>query len=111
MSPIRKSEDETEIPNKMDIRGVGSITDLADTVIALWRNKRREADLQKNPQDEEAQSRAGALIECQKQRNGEWEGKASVWFEPESKQFLESASGKPRRYVEYLEAVADEVEF
>ncbi len=39
---IRKLEDEKKIPTKFDVRGYGAITDFADNVVIIWRNKNRE---------------------------------------------------------------------
>jgi len=39
----RKGRDEEEIPNKMAVAGAGGITNLADNLFTIWRNKDREA--------------------------------------------------------------------
>lgn len=39
---MRKGESEKRKPNKFDIRGAGEISDLADKVFIVWRNKARE---------------------------------------------------------------------
>lgn len=102
----RKGDGEHERPDKLDVRGAGAITDLADTVVSIWRNKRREEALAQDPEDAEALSAPGALLTVQKQRNGEWEGKAALWLDPESHQFLEHPKGQPRRYVQRVAPVA-----
>ena len=38
----KKGRDEEEIPGKMDVAGSGGITNLADNLITIWRNKSRE---------------------------------------------------------------------
>ncbi|OGO94414.1 MAG: hypothetical protein A3F10_02720 [Coxiella sp. RIFCSPHIGHO2_12_FULL_42_15] len=63
----------------MDIKGTGSITDLADNVFTVWRNKNKEP------------SEPDAILQCDKQRNGEWEGKISLWFDSVSLHYLETA--------------------
>src|SRR5690606_6433008 len=40
----RKQADENRPVGKMDIRGAGAISDLADTVLAIHRNKRKERE-------------------------------------------------------------------
>jgi twinkle protein len=84
----RKAKDEMAPPGKMDVKGTGSITDQVDNVMTVWRNKKKEADLQEKKHD--SLQDPDALIICDKQRNGEWEGKIKLWFAPESMQFVEN---------------------
>lgn len=67
----------------MDIKGSGAITDIADNVFSVWRNK------------DQAPGEPNALLQCDKQRNGEWEGKISLWFDTQSFYYLESEKSKP----------------
>src|SRR6185369_11394508 len=90
----RKKANESEAPGKMDVKGSGSITDQVDNVLTCWRNKpkeeRRQADdVRYSPHDPDA------LLICDKQRNGEWEGRIALWFDPASLQFVESSNGLP----------------
>ena len=78
---VRKLRDESDIPGKFDAKGTGSITDQVDNVFTTWRNKRKEAERQLGQVDE---SKPDALLVCDKQRHGEWEGRVALWFEPES---------------------------
>lgn len=88
---IRKQHDEFGLPGKMDAKGTGAITDMADNCIIVWRNKRKEAAAAKS----EAQpSDPDALMIVEKQRNGEWEGKIGLWFDSVSHQYL-AAPGCP----------------
>jgi twinkle protein len=83
----RKGADENKPPAKMDIRGAGSISDQADNVIVVWRNKIKEAAHDKGaPMYDEPD----ALMMVGKQRNGEWEGSVRLWFDRASQQFCES---------------------
>lgn len=86
----RKGDSEEKPINKMDVKGTGSITDLADTVISVWRNKRKErklAELNGEPPPKELLEEFDALMMVDKQRNGEWEGRAKLWFDRSSHQF------------------------
>lgn len=74
----RKLRDEAEIPGKFDAKGSGSITDQVDNVFTVWRNKRKEAERQDGNCDE---GKPDALLVCDKQRHGEWEGKIGLWFD------------------------------
>ncbi len=39
-----------------------------------------------------------AILRCDKQRNGEWEGQLGFWFHPESMQYMERPDAIPMRY-------------
>jgi twinkle protein len=86
---VRKGESEHKAPGKFDIRGASSITDLVDNVFIVWRNKR--AALENNGEPT-------ALVSCEKQRHGEWEGKLGFWFDEASQQYLEAVGAQPIRY-------------
>jgi twinkle protein len=93
---VRKLRDEADIPGKFDAKGSGSITDQVDNVFTTWRNKRKEAERQLGTVDE---GKPDALLVCDKQRHGEWEGKVMLWFEPESMSFRgEERRGLTRGY-------------
>lgn len=90
---IKKPANEDHKPNKYDYKGSGAITDQVDNVISVWRNKvkERNRDAGKGVSDGEPD----ALLICDKQRNGEWEGNIGLWFHKESQQFLASAGDEP----------------
>ena len=83
---IKKPANEDHKPTKYDYKGSGSITDQVDNVISVWRNKIKE----KAREDGKCVSdnEPDALLICDKQRHGEWEGKIGLWFEPNSMQYL-----------------------
>ncbi|MDV7393147.1 bifunctional DNA primase/helicase, partial [Arthrospira platensis SPKY1] len=109
----RKGESEEKPTGKMDIKGTGAISDLADNVFVIWRNKPKERDIQRlekgefrgkeNPQTalEEAHAKPDAVLYCCKQRNGDWEGAIGLHFCPYTKQYLNSQSDKPKPYINY----------
>lgn len=86
----RKGQDELTPPGKMDVKGSGSITDQVDNVMTVWRNKRKEQAVASNKADEKVLNEPDTLIICDKQRNGEWEGKIGLWFHQASMRFIES---------------------
>lgn len=90
---VRKPADESHKPGKYDYKGSGAITDQVDNVISVWRNKPKERDLQAGKQAKE--SDPDALLICDKNRNGEWEGQIALWFEPASQQFVGAPGGEP----------------
>lgn len=102
----RKGADEARHPGKLDTRGTGAITDLADNCFAVWRNKDKEEKVrvltaQGQQPDDELLNKPDAVLVCDKQRNGEWEGKILLWFDPASFQYLERISQKPTQFVNY----------
>jgi twinkle protein len=88
---VRKGEDEDRIPGKFDAKGAGAVTDMVDNVFIVWRNKKAE-------RGDNRDGKPTAMLRCDKQRNGEWEGMLGFWFHPESMQYLERIDGIPMRY-------------
>ena len=87
---IRKGGSENDQPDKMDIKGSGAITDLASTVLTVWRNKPKEAAVLKahsvnaEPAQEVA-DQPDVRIRCSKQRNyagtGNGEPSIALWWD------------------------------
>jgi twinkle protein len=86
---VRKGENESKAPGKMDIKGAGAITDMVDNVFIVWKNKDA---IEKNNGD------PTCILECVKQRNGEFEGKLGFWFDFDSQQYMESYGALPSMY-------------
>lgn len=98
----RKTESEAKRISKMDVKGTGAITDLADTVIGVWRNKPKESAQKANNTDHDHEP--DAMLFVDKQRNGDGEEpRITLWFSKSTWQYLEYESSRPRRYVEFTE--------
>lgn len=102
----RKGSDETMMPGKLDTKGSGCITDLADNCFTVWRNKAKEAvqnKVAKNEPITDKESEKLAMPDClwccDKQRDGDWEGKLAFWYDPQSFQYLSYEDQKPQRIV------------
>jgi twinkle protein len=95
---MRKGADEKHLPGKFDLKGSGSITDQVDNVFIVWRNKKKAQDRQETGATDE--SVPDALLICEKQRNGEWEGRIGLWFEPDSQQYVEENFGRIELYLQ-----------
>ena len=100
----RKPADESNVPGKLDMKGSGAVSDLADNCFTVWRNKKKEdlisrlmADGQHVP--DELASSHDCLLRCDKQRNGEWEGQIPLWFDRESLQYLGWSKERPKQMV------------
>jgi twinkle protein len=90
----RKAHDELAPPGKMDVKGSGSITDQVDNILTVWRNKKKEGLIASGKASEDDKLSPDALIICDKQRHGEWEGRISLWFDGKSFRYLESPNQK-----------------
>ncbi len=104
----RKSANELQPPGKLDNKGTGAISDLADNCFTIWRNKEKEAFKQKQSSGIELTvtelkrlNESDCLWCCDKQRNGDWEGRFGFWFHGESLQYLSKPEQKPMRVVDY----------
>ena len=96
---IKKLANEEQTPGKFDAKGSGSISDQVDNFLVVWRNKRKERDAQSGKAV--AQDEPDSLLICDKQRNGEWEGKVALFFDPDSNQYLASPGDRPVNFDEF----------
>lgn len=80
----RKGSNEDTAPRKMDVKGAGAVTDLADNVVSVWRNKKKEEGAGDVADPD-------CMLYLDKQRNGEWEGSIQLWFDKASMQYRENA--------------------
>lgn len=96
----RKGQDESKSPGKMDVKGSGAITDLVDNVFCWWRNKPKE-ELARTNSDKYDPSEPDGVLSCDKQRNGEWEGRIGLYFDPASTQYVEQMDGHPLSLLEH----------
>lgn len=92
---IRKQENELKMPNKFDLTGSGTITDLADQVMIVYRNRMKEKLLYDNPGDEDANDLPDAYLGCEKNRHGNWEGKVKLWFNKDCMQYTSDKRRMP----------------
>jgi len=90
---VRKGETENKIPDKFDIRGAAEVTDLADNVFIVHRNKAKEAKLSKH--EEVGQDEPDCILAVAKQRHGEWEGRFKLWFNREAMQYTPNSENRP----------------
>lgn len=91
---LRKGDDRTKAPQKWDVRGASEITDLADNVILVWRNRNKEAAKEKDAaggrlseKESEALAECDTFVRVDKQRHHSWEGTMKFWWDRESGQF------------------------
>ena len=92
----KKLASEEALPDKMDSKGSGAIADQVDNVLIIWRNKKKERDQQAGKMV--SASEPDALLICDKQRNGEWEGRFTLWYERDSQQFVGADGAAPMNF-------------
>lgn len=109
---IRKGDTEKAAPDKFDIKGAGEITDLVDNVMIVFRNKRKEEELQKAQREKDEAKREKTLailnaqgdtiLICEKQRHFSWEGQIHLFFDKDSQQLREHANSAGQ-YVDFAD--------
>lgn len=99
---MRKGENEDKSPGKFDIRGAAEISDLADNVFVVHRNKGKEAAQKADAfgailtkQQQEKLSEPDSWLTLAKNRHGGVEDCWGLWFHPASQQFLGVSSAVP----------------
>lgn len=111
----RKGKSEKEIVGKMDVKGTGAITDLMDNLFTVWRNKNKEEIVNRAEAEDRAVSdykiyeQPDAMLICDKQRNGDWEKRLSLWYDKETMQYRDDMNGPSYRFVKAIagDAVGD----
>jgi twinkle protein len=68
-----------------------------DNIFIIWKNKKKEMLAQQGEAVDNTEP--DAMIICEKQRHGEFEGRFTLWFDRTSQQFVEIAHGLPSRYL------------
>lgn len=74
----KKLVDENQIPGKMDSKGSGAIVDQVDQCFTVWRNKKKEQAKAAGKEVDEGMP--DAILVCDKNRHGEWEGKVGLFY-------------------------------
>lgn len=107
---IGKLSGEDKPPEKLSVRGSSAITDLADTVITWWRNRKKERALQNPelaPEDREKLEKQGDVVfSCVKQRATGKEPMVSLFWDENSHRFLPYPNWKHVEYVRFIRGVA-----
>ena len=80
VSHLRKGESETKMGDKMDIKGSGDISDLADYAFLIWKDVRKQEKLYSNPEDEEWLRKPDGFLKCVKNRYDPEHPCLALWF-------------------------------
>lgn len=100
----RKKENERDMPGKFDAKGSGAIIDQVDQLITVWRNKPKEAAIKKcrdkgEPVPDDIAKKCDAMLICDKNRHGDWEDHAFLWFDSASLQYTSDSRRKPINFM------------
>ncbi len=105
----KKLDDETRVPTADDSKGAGEVPDQVDNILIVWRNKPKELLRAKQDQGKELKpdelkrlEGPDTIVACDKQRNGEWEGRVALWYHRPSFQFCADDHCRPTNYAEDL---------
>lgn len=105
----RKGEKGQGAPETEDIKGAMEIGANAFNILTVWRNRKHEELLQAAPDEEtrrQLDEKPGVILNVAKQRNGDFEGKAGLWFDQETYRYQSSHDRSlwGRTYVSMSEA-------
>ena len=104
----KKGPDEYQMGGKWDIKGSSGISDLADQVYTVFRNKRKEEHLDLvekgfDEPNEKIMDMADSYLICHKNRHGDWEGKMGFYFNPKTFRY----ESNDKNALSYLEMKGD----
>lgn len=89
---LKKGEGDERMPTRMDISGTAAISDLVDNVLIVWRNKKKERDRDAGKPINE--SDPDSILICDKNRNGDYEGRTKLWYDRNSLVFSDGGNVK-----------------
>lgn len=85
---VRKGDKESDEIGKFSFRGTGAITDQVDNVVTIQRNRTKEAKRQDGTLTTvDDQAEGDSILGVCKQRNGDFEGRQSLWFNAKAAAF------------------------
>jgi len=106
-----QSGGEDKVPTRYDIRGSSAISDQAHNVMVVWMNKAKYAKLEAYPHDPAPHEEPCAVIKCDKQRNGKWEGKIKLWMDESSLRFCGDRMSRVMPYEFLSREIQEEAEY
>ncbi len=86
----KKGQSELDDIDKFDVKGAGEITDQADNVVLIQRNKKKEAKVAKGVEDHSPD----VWFTVAKQRHGDYEGTLGFWFDRKAGALAETPAAR-----------------
>jgi len=98
---MRKTETETRMGGKFDLKGSGGMADMTDNIFIVHRNKIKETAMSSSDEVKIAQyqDKPDAYVKCEKQRTTGEEPLIALWFDKSSCQFMGRDNDPPRIYL------------
>ncbi len=103
----RKGASENDEPGKLDIKGTGTITNMADNCFSVWRNKKKEEKISEHvfarePVPDQLLAQSDCRLICSKTRDiDSQEFFCKLWFNPVSLQYTQRRFEKSHIYVPF----------
>lgn len=101
---LKKSESASNQMDRYGVKGAGEIIDQADNIYILWRNTKKEEEADQVNQDKKVMSLPDAILTCDKNRHGNWDGKIKLWYDPDSMQFTGYENARAIDFIDNFEA-------
>lgn len=102
---LKKLSKESDIPDKNDAKGTGSITDQLDNVFMCFRNKAKEDDVKVHGTMSRRRAEPDQYLLCRKQRNfegsGDGEPSIGLWFHRDAQQYIAQPDDTPMFFVNF----------
>ncbi|MGE0289489.1 MAG: hypothetical protein AB7I42_25875, partial [Bradyrhizobium sp.] len=100
----RKVSGQGGADDQYSIKGASEISDMPDNVIGVWRNKGKErarqlADAEGAELAADKYAEPDAVLNIEKQRHFEWEGRINLWFHNGCLQYLGANTRKTMPYL------------
>ena len=96
---VRKPPGDTDRPpSRYEIRGSGTISDQADNVATIWRNRPKEEAIEKGEASQGVRDEPDCIVLLDKQRHGAWEGTLPLWIDRRCMRFEDSPIVDPEPF-------------
>ena len=102
---LKKPPKESDMPDKHDTKGSGSITDQIDNLFMVWRNKPKEDAVKSQGDRSNKQTEPDCYLFCRKQRNyegsGDGEPAISLWRHRDAGNFVANPGDRAQFFCNY----------
>lgn len=99
----KKAKDGAQEAESLDIKGSGTMTNVANNILIVWLNKKKklaraDQELRGIPVPYDLEQEPDAVLTVDKNRATGWTAKIPLWFDRPSEQFLSSSGKAPTVY-------------
>lgn len=105
----KKAKDGAQEAESLDIKGSGTMTNVANNILIVWLNKKKklaraDQELRGIPVPYDLEQEPDAVLTIDKNRATGWTAKIPLWFDRPSEQFLSSSGKAPTVYAPTIAA-------